>query len=135
MNRKYKFFSILFCTFLLLASCKKGIFDYRKDYVGAYLFQYDYLSRASFDTAIVYIDTTYVYSAEVHLGGEGQLHFDWYNGSYVTFEVTKKGILSHCGKEIGSIDSKKFHLLYDDDVCSPGPADTNYFTHVDGIKK
>ena len=121
--------------FILFSACKKGPFDYRNKYVGSYDFEYSYLSQSSIDSAIIYVDTSIVYTGEVHKGGEGQLHFDWSNDSFITFDVDKDGNLSLCGKEVGVIDKSKFHILYDDDLCQIGPADTNYFTHVDGFQK
>lgn len=128
MKNPLKIFSAIVLITALFA-CKKKLFDYRNKYLGDYTFTY---TSSYWQMGGVTGDTTINYTGQLKYGDKQQIKIEWFDGSEVEFELSKKGIISKCNSEIGKMDKHSLELTFTDDLCGTGPQGANYTVELRG---
>ena len=137
MKKRNLFFLLSLLVFsFTFVGCKKNkkSVDYREQYVG----QYEFTQYYSFTVLVAGLPTTYDtigYMGSVSLVNDSSVLVTFPQGDPKEFFVSTSGVLTKCGKDVGSMSATGLFIEYDDDFCTVGPLGANTLTKLIGVKQ
>lgn len=131
MKKKIFLKYIVFALLIILSSCDKQAFDYRNKYIGDYNFSCETASTSMGNTTY----STSTWEGKIEYGDKGKIAIEFKDSQFQEFEISKKGILSVCGNEVGKATKKEIHLKYNANVCGTGPNGSIVIYTIVGLKQ